>query len=82
MILNKYIEQKRIEEKRMGGRTYFRSIIVEDQEKLRQSIAKDEEWTTSPKLFLEKSDYSDLKNTNRLMHHFYSTEENIPIELK
>ena len=45
----------------MGGQTYFRKIAIDDTEKLRQSLVKDEDVVTSPKLFLGKSDYSQLK---------------------
>ena len=66
----------------MGGPTFFQTITVDDPEKLRQSIMKDSEYYTSPKLFLSKNDFSELKQNSRLMHQYYSNEPNVPIELK
>lgn len=57
----KFIEKIRVEERMMGGQTFFRTITADDPEKLRKSIMKDSEYVTSPKLFLTKSDFSDLK---------------------
>ena len=65
----------------MGGHTFFRTITADDPEKLRQSIIKDNEYITSPKLFLTKNDFSELKQNSRLMHQYYSKEPNAPMEI-
>lgn len=78
----KYVEQKRVEERMLGGRTFFRSIVVKDPEDLRKSIMQNKEFITSPKMFCNKEDFSELKQNNRLVHQFYSTEVNAPVELK
>jgi len=64
------------------GKTFFRSIAVDNPEHLRKSLLLNKEFITSFKLFLNKDDYSDLKQTSRLMHQYYSEDVNAPIELK
>lgn len=66
----------------MYGKQLYSSITVDDPEKLRQSILRNLEYQTGPKLLLKKGDFSNLKQNSRLMHQFYSEEVNAPVELK
>jgi hypothetical protein len=66
----------------MGGQTFYQSIVIDDPEKLRQSLLKNQEHFTSSKKFLDKSEYSNIKQNSRLMHHYYSNEANAPVELR
>jgi hypothetical protein len=78
----KYIDQQRYEERMMGGKTNFRSIAVQDSEQLRQSLLKGKEYISSPKMFLDKQEFAELKQNSRLMHQFYSKDPNAPLELR
>lgn len=78
----KYLKHQRIQERMMGGTTFFRSITAEDPELLRQSLLKKGEFLSPPKKFMDKKEFSELKETSRLMHQYYSTDVNAPIELK
>lgn len=77
----KYIKNQRKEEKLLGGRCMFRSHAIKDPEELRKAILKGEVYVTSPKKFLNKKDFAELKQDSRLMHQFYSSSINAPVEL-
>ena len=66
----------------LGGKTFFRSIVADDPEKLRKSLLQNQDYYTHPKMFVDKHEFSDLKQNSRLMHQFYSTDVNAPTELQ
>jgi len=59
----------------------FRNVAVKNPEQLRKALLKGDEFITSPKKFMNKSGFADLKQDARLMHQFYSEKVNAPIEL-
>lgn len=79
---NKYLKHQRLQERKMGGQTFYNSIVVNDIDQLRKSLLQNKEYITSPKKFLSKQEFSELKQNSRLMHQFYSTDVNAPVELK
>lgn len=77
----KYIKKLRVDEKLLGGRSMFRSHIIKNPQQLRNAILKGEFYVTSPKKFLNKKEFAELKQNSRLMHQYYSSNINAPVEL-